>query len=72
MARDESQEIEFELEDDGGERENEVELAIPQEQRALITESKDLSIRELHLQVIEEELKLNPSFQRQYVFDDIK
>ncbi len=72
MARDESQEIEFELEDDQGEGENEVELAIPQEQRALITESKDLSIRELHLQVIEEELKLNPSFQRQYVFDDIK
>ncbi len=72
MARHQRQEIEFELEDDTDECENEVELAIPQEQRALITESKDLSIRELHFQVMENELKLNPSFQRQYVFDDIK
>ena len=53
-----------ELEDDG-------ELAeIPLERRRLITESKDLSIRELHIQHQEGDLSLNPDFQRFYVFTD--
>ena len=42
------------------------------DQRKLVTESKDLSIRELQFQVNNGELILDPSFQRYYVFDDKK
>lgn len=52
--------------------ENEDIQAIPSHKRGLVTESKDLSIRELHIQITEEDLKLSPSFQRYYVFDNKK
>lgn len=40
--------------------------------RRLVTEPRDLTLRELHLQEQEGELVLQPEFQRFYVFDDTK
>ncbi|MBD1925144.1 DUF262 domain-containing protein [Trichocoleus sp. FACHB-90] len=66
-------EVELEPEDEQDESEYEAELIdFPVEQRGLLTESKDFTTRELHDQFKEGDLILNPSFQRQYVFDDKK
>lgn len=40
--------------------------------RRLISEPRDLSIRELFTQEQDGDLKLQPEFQRYYVFDDAK
>ena len=67
---DNKQEWEVEIEEDIENGEEETEDVIPLEKRELITASKDLSIRELKEQVSDDELKLDPSFQRYYVFDN--
>ena len=68
MLKEDKQEWEVEIEEDI-ENDEDTESLIPLEKRELITTSKDLSIRELKEQVLDEELKLDPSFQRYYVFD---
>ncbi|VEP11790.1 conserved hypothetical protein [Hyella patelloides LEGE 07179] len=70
MAKEDQQEWEVEIEEDIENIEEDTEGLIPLEKRELITASKDLSIRELKEQVSDDELKLDPSFQRYYVFDN--
>lgn len=61
MTKEDKQEWEVEIEEDIDNLEEETESLIPLEKRELITTSKDLSIRELKEQVLDEELKLNPT-----------
>lgn len=72
MAENANLEIELELENEQDESEPDVGTNIPLDKRTLLTDTLDLPIRELYTQVINEELNLNPSFQRYYVFDDKK